>query len=45
MYERSSGCPGYLTNGRFIAVNTKVRREEADRSVPLNKRNRLGISL
>ena len=46
MYEGSSGSPGYLANGRVIAVNCKVRREEnEDESVPLEKRNRLEISL
>ncbi|HIH89570.1 TPA: trypsin-like peptidase domain-containing protein [Candidatus Bathyarchaeota archaeon] len=46
MYEGSSGCPGYLTDGRVVAVNCKVRREEdEDESVPLEKRRRLEISL
>jgi len=45
MYEGSSGCPGYLTNGRVIAVNCKVRREEDEDDVQLEKRTRLEISL
>jgi S1-C subfamily serine protease len=46
MYEGSSGCPGYLTDGKVVAVNCKVRREEdEDESVPLEKRPRLEISL
>ncbi|MCX6648731.1 MAG: serine protease [Candidatus Bathyarchaeota archaeon] len=46
MYEGSSGCPGYLVNGGVIAVNCKVRREEnEDETIPLEKRNRLEISL
>jgi hypothetical protein len=45
MYEGSSGCPGYLADGRVVAVNCKVRREEDEESVPLEKRQRLEISL
>lgn len=46
MYEGSSGCPGFLTSGRVVAMNCKVRREEdEDESIPLEKRRRLEISL
>jgi hypothetical protein len=46
MYEGSSGCPGYIADGRVVAVNCKVRREEdEDESIPLEKRRRLEISL
>jgi len=46
MYEGSSGCPGYIADGRVIAVNCKVRREvDEDENVPLEKRHRLEISL
>jgi hypothetical protein len=46
MYEGSSGCPGFLSDGSVIAVNCKVRREEnEDENIPLENRRRLEISL